>query len=86
MNSGALIVTTGQKAAVDVAIRGISMFKKLNVPIIGIIDNMSGLKCSNCSHINKLFGNTIQELALNEGCYIYTCLCLFRIFNYCQFF
>ncbi|XP_050520512.1 iron-sulfur protein NUBPL [Daktulosphaira vitifoliae] len=64
---GVLVVTTGQKAAVDVTTRGISMFRKLNVPIIGLIDNMSGLKCTNCSHINKLFSNTIQEFALNEG-------------------
>ncbi|XP_050437717.1 iron-sulfur protein NUBPL isoform X2 [Adelges cooleyi] len=64
---GVVIVTTGQKAAVDVTKRGITMFKKLNLPIVGLVQNMSGVKCSNCSHINQIFGNTIQEVATNEG-------------------
>jgi ATP-binding protein involved in chromosome partitioning len=39
--SGAVIVTTPQKVALDDAIRGIAMFKKLNVPILGLVENMA---------------------------------------------
>ena len=41
---GAIIVTTPQKAAVDVARRGARMFEKVNVPILGVIENMSYLE------------------------------------------
>ena len=47
---GAIIVTTPQKAAVDVARRGARMFEKVNVPILGVIENMSYLE-------NPLNGN-----------------------------
>ncbi|VVC41944.1 P-loop containing nucleoside triphosphate hydrolase,Flagellum site-determining protein YlxH/ Fe-S [Cinara cedri] len=64
--SGVVIVTTGQKAALDVTRRGITMYKKLNVPILGIVQNMSVMKCVNCSHENNLFGDSVQELAKQE--------------------
>jgi len=47
------------------------MFKKLNIPIIGIIQNMSIMKCSKCSHENHIFGNSVQKLAEQEGNYNY---------------
>jgi len=65
--SGVLIVTTGQKAALDVTRRGITMFKKLNIPILGIVQNMSTMKCLNCSHENYIFGDSVQELASQES-------------------
>ncbi|XP_026814715.1 iron-sulfur protein NUBPL isoform X1 [Rhopalosiphum maidis] len=64
--SGVLIVTTGQKAALDVTRRGITMYKKLNIPILGIIQNMSTMKCSKCSNENFIFGDSVQELATQE--------------------
>lgn len=64
---GVLIVTTGQKAALDVTRRGITMYKKLNVPILGIVQNMSVMKCSKCSHENSLFGDSVYDLAKQEG-------------------
>ncbi|KAL5240873.1 hypothetical protein ACI65C_008283 [Semiaphis heraclei] len=64
--SGVLIVTTGQKAALDVTRRGITMFKKLNIPILGIVQNMSTMKCLKCSHENYIFGDSVQELASQE--------------------
>jgi len=60
-------VTTGQKAALDVTRRGVTMFKKLNVPILGIVQNMSIMKCSKCSHENRIFGDNVQKLAEQEG-------------------
>lgn len=64
--SGVLIVTTGQKAALGVTKRGITMFKKLNIPILGIVQNMSTMKCLKCSHENYIFGDSVQELATQE--------------------
>lgn len=64
--SGVVIVTTGQKAALGVTRRGITMFKKLNIPILGIVQNMSTLKCLKCSHENYIFGDSVQELATQE--------------------
>lgn len=46
------------------------MFKKLNIPILGIVQNMSFMKCSKCSHENHLFGefgDSVQELAKQES-------------------
>lgn len=65
--SGVIIVTTGQKAALEVTRRGVTMFKKLNIPILGIVQNMSTMKCSKCSHENHIFGDSVQELARQEG-------------------
>lgn len=43
------------------------MFKKLNIPILGMVQNMSTMKCSKCSHENRMFGDSVQELARQEG-------------------
>jgi len=53
---GVLIITTPQKAAVDVARRGARMFEKVNVPILGVIENMSFLKDEQTGERNYLFG------------------------------
>jgi ATP-binding protein involved in chromosome partitioning len=52
---GAIIVTTPQHVATQVAERGLQMLKKVNVPIWGIIENMSGLICESCGSLNKIF-------------------------------
>ena len=53
---GAVIVTTPQKAAVDVARRGARMFEKVNVPILGVVENMSYLENPEDGGKNFLFG------------------------------
>ena len=53
---GVLIITTPQKAAVDVARRGARMFEKVNVPILGVIENMSFLQDEETGKRNYLFG------------------------------
>tara|TARA_B100000035_G_scaffold302630_1_gene300426 strand:- start:1020 stop:2078 length:1059 start_codon:yes stop_codon:yes gene_type:complete len=53
---GALVVTTPQKAAVDVARRGARMFEKVNVPILGVVENMSYLLDEESGNKNHLFG------------------------------
>ncbi|CAH1402059.1 unnamed protein product [Nezara viridula] len=62
--SGVIIVTTPQKAAVQVTRRGASMLQKLSVPIIGIVENMSFIQCPNCSHEVSIFGDNTKDLAV----------------------
>ncbi len=54
--SGAVIVTTPQDIALIDAQRGLSMFAKVNVPVLGIIENMSLHICSQCGHEEAIFG------------------------------
>ncbi len=54
--SGAVIVTTPQDIALIDAQRGLGMFEKVNVPVLGIIENMSVHICSQCGHEEAIFG------------------------------
>tara|TARA_Y100000768_G_scaffold372631_1_gene340462 strand:+ start:1945 stop:3009 length:1065 start_codon:yes stop_codon:yes gene_type:complete len=54
--SGAVIVSTPQDLALIDAIKGIEMFKKVNVPILGMIENMSTFICPNCKNESHIFG------------------------------
>ncbi len=53
--SGAVIVTTPQDVALIDARKGLAMFQKVNVPLIGIIENMSGFECPKCGHVEPIF-------------------------------
>lgn len=55
--TGILIVTTPQDVAMNVAVKAIGMFNKLNVPIIGVVENMSYLMCPHCDEQIHLFGH-----------------------------
>ncbi len=52
---GALMVTTPQEVAVIDVVKGISMFKKLEVPILGVVENMSYYVCPACGHHDEIF-------------------------------
>ncbi|MGC3980999.1 MAG: iron-sulfur cluster carrier protein ApbC [Steroidobacteraceae bacterium] len=54
--SGAVIVTTPQDIALLDARKGLKMFEKVNVPVLGIVENMSTHICSNCGHEEHVFG------------------------------
>jgi ATP-binding protein involved in chromosome partitioning len=54
--TGILIVTTPQEVAMNVAVKAIGMFHKLNVPIVGVIENMSYLQCPHCGEHTHIFG------------------------------
>jgi ATP-binding protein involved in chromosome partitioning len=54
--SGAVIVTTPQDIALLDAQKGLKMFEKVSVPVLGIIENMSMHICSNCGHAEPIFG------------------------------
>jgi ATP-binding protein involved in chromosome partitioning len=53
--SGAVIVTTPQDVALIDARKGLAMFQKVNVPLFGIIENMSGFECPKCGHVEPIF-------------------------------
>jgi ATP-binding protein involved in chromosome partitioning len=54
--TGAVIVTTPQDIALLDAKKGIRMFEKVGVPILGIVENMAVHVCSNCGHAEHIFG------------------------------
>lgn len=54
--AGAVIVTTPQDLALLDAKKGIEMFRKVNIPILGVVENMAVHICSNCGHAEHLFG------------------------------
>ena len=53
---GAIIVTTPQDMALADARKGLRMFQEVNVPVLGIVENMSVHICSNCGHSEAIFG------------------------------
>ena len=55
--SGAVIVSTPQDLALIDARRGVTMFKKVAVPILGVIENMATFVCPNCGHASHIFGH-----------------------------
>jgi ATP-binding protein involved in chromosome partitioning len=54
--SGAVIVTTPQDIALSDARKGIEMFRKVDIPVLGIVENMAMHICSNCGHMEPIFG------------------------------
>jgi ATP-binding protein involved in chromosome partitioning len=54
--TGAVIVTTPQDIALLDARKGLRMFEKVDIPILGIVENMSTHICSNCGHAEAIFG------------------------------
>jgi ATP-binding protein involved in chromosome partitioning len=55
--AGAVIVSTPQDLALIDARRGIAMFRKVNVPVIGIVENMSYFLCATCGTRHEIFGH-----------------------------
>ena len=55
--TGALIVSTPQDIALIDARRGVRMFEKVSVPVLGLVENMSFFCCPNCNHRTELFGH-----------------------------
>ncbi|KAE9968826.1 hypothetical protein EG328_007249 [Venturia inaequalis] len=54
--SGAVIISTPQSLSLKDSVRGIEMFRKVHVPILGMVQNMSLFACSNCGHEDHIFG------------------------------
>jgi ATP-binding protein involved in chromosome partitioning len=54
---GVVIVTTPQEAALSIAAKALAMFKKLNVPILGVVENMSYFVCPHCGEKTSIFSS-----------------------------
>jgi ATP-binding protein involved in chromosome partitioning len=54
--TGAVIVTTPQNVALLDATKGIELFNRVNIPVMGVVENMSTHICSNCGHEEQIFG------------------------------
>ncbi len=64
--TGAVIVTTPQEIAVIDARKGLKMFEKVGIPIVGIVENMSTHVCSNCGHVEPIFGEGGAKSMCND--------------------
>lgn len=66
--SGVVVVTTPQELAVLDARRGLRLFEKMRVPVLGVLENMRGYRCPHCGHEEELFGQGGGEaLARSSG-------------------
>lgn len=54
--AGAVVVSTPQKVALSDTRRAVAMYRKLNIPVIGFVENMSHFECPSCGHESDLFG------------------------------
>ncbi len=64
--TGAVIVSTPQDVALLDALKGISMFQKVDVPILGLVENMSTFICPNCEHETPIFDTGNAERASGQ--------------------
>ncbi|KAH3667536.1 hypothetical protein WICMUC_005323 [Wickerhamomyces mucosus] len=64
---GSVIVSTPQDIALIDVIKGIKMFEKVNIPIFGIVENMSYYECPNCHHESYIFGKELNNRAKDLG-------------------
>jgi len=66
--TGAVVVTTPQQVAVDIARKGLLMFKHVGVPVLGLVETMSGFACSSCGTVSSIFGSGgAERLAKDDG-------------------
>jgi ATP-binding protein involved in chromosome partitioning len=64
--SGAIMVTTPQEVSLLDVRKGLQMFRKMNVPILGIVENMAGFDCPHCHHVTPIFGEGGGERLARE--------------------
>lgn len=64
--AGAIIVSTPQQVALEDAVKAVGMFEKLNVPVFGIVENMSYFVCPHCGERTEIFGHGGAEQAADE--------------------
>jgi ATP-binding protein involved in chromosome partitioning len=68
---GAIVISTPQDVALLDAKKGVEMFKKMNLPVIGMVENMSSFICHNCGSEHHIFGHggvakAVQELGVEK--------------------
>lgn len=59
--TGVLVVTTPHHVAANIAGKSVQLFRRLNAPIMGVIENMAGFACPNCDHVTQIFAGTTGE-------------------------
>jgi len=64
--SGAVLVTTPQKVALGDVEKGMRMFQEVDIPVLGIIENMSYYRCGNCEKKHRIFGSGGAERMAKE--------------------
>jgi ATP-binding protein involved in chromosome partitioning len=64
--AGAIVVTTPQQVSLADSRRAVAMYQKLNIPILGLIENMSYFVCPSCSHESDIFGRGGGERLAEE--------------------
>jgi ATP-binding protein involved in chromosome partitioning len=64
--AGAIVVTTPQEVSLADSRRAVRMYQKLNIPVLGLIENMSYFVCPNCSHESDIFGRGGGERTATE--------------------
>ena len=60
------VVTTPQDIATLDAVKGLMMFRKVNIPVLGIVENMALFKCPHCGHLERIFGEGGAERMSKE--------------------
>ena len=65
--AGSLIVTTPQDLALIDARKGLEMFRKVGIPVLGVVENMATHVCTNCGHEEAIFGSGGGERLAAEG-------------------
>jgi len=66
--TGVVIVTTPHHVAANIAGKSVHLFRRLNSPIMGVVENMAGSACPNCGEVTRIFaGMTGEELAVKIG-------------------
>jgi ATP-binding protein involved in chromosome partitioning len=62
--TGVIIVTTPHHVAANIAGKSVQLFRRLNAPILGVVENMAGFVCPHCNEVTKVFaGTTGEEMA-----------------------
>jgi ATP-binding protein involved in chromosome partitioning len=64
--AGAIVVTTPQQVSLADSRRALAMYRKLNIPTLGIVENMSHFVCTSCSHEADIFGHGGGERLATE--------------------
>ncbi len=66
--TGVVIVTTPHQVAANIAGKSVQLFRRLNTPVIGVVENMAGFACPECGAVSRIFaGNSGEELSRQLG-------------------
>lgn len=66
--TGAVVVTTPQQVAIEIARKGLLMFRHVGVPVLGVVETMSGFACGDCGAVTSIFGEGgAKKLSQEDG-------------------